>query len=137
LARKIVFKCEPKARFFVSLEKQVTKILKVRYNTAMSNKAKITKQTIKHVANLSNIPVSEKEQQSLRDAFEETLNTIEELQSVDITNVEPTHQVTGFKNVLREDKVDQHNMFTQEQALANAPKTHKGFFVVPRIIEEK
>lgn len=103
----------------------------------MSNTPKITKQTIKHVANLSNIPVTNQEQESLRDSFEETLDVIAELQSVDVAGVEPTHQVTGLENVLREDIVDSENMFTQEQALANAKKTHNGFFVVPRIIEEK
>lgn len=103
----------------------------------MSNKAKITKQTIKHIADLANIPVTNKEQENLKDAFEETLDVIAELQSVDIKGVEITNQVTGFKNVLREDIVDEENMFTQKQALANAPKTHKGYFVVPRIIEEK
>ena len=103
----------------------------------MSNTPKITTNTIKHVANLSNIPVTQVEQENLRDAFEETLEVIAELQSVDIAGVEPTHQVTGFENVLREDIVDTQHMFTQQEALANAKETHKGFFVVPRIIDEK
>lgn len=103
----------------------------------MKNTPNITKQTIQHVANLSNIPVTDQETENLRDAFEETLETIAELQSVDISGVEPTHQVTGFENVLREDTVDTDNMFTQEEALANAPQSHDGYFVVPRIIDEK
>lgn len=103
----------------------------------MSNTPKITKQIIKHVANLSNIPVTESEQENLKNAFEETLDVIAELQSVDVKNVELTNQVTGFENVLREDIVDETNTFTQQEALANAKKTHNGFFVVPRIIEEK
>ena len=103
----------------------------------MSNTPKITKQTIKHVASLSNIPVTDKEQENLKNAFEETLDVIAELQSVDVENVELTNQVTGFENVLREDIVDDTNTFTQQEALANAKKTHNGFFVVPRIIEEK
>jgi Asp-tRNA(Asn)/Glu-tRNA(Gln) amidotransferase C subunit len=28
-------------------------------------------------------------------------------------------------------------MFTQEEALANGAKIHQGFFVVPRVLEEK
>lgn len=103
----------------------------------MKNKTKITKNQIKHIANLANIPVSVKEQEQLSAAFEETLDTISDLQSVDVSKVEPTHQVTGLENVLREDKVDTTNMFTQQQALANAKQTHNGYFVVPRIIEEK
>src|SRR5688572_29303516 len=103
----------------------------------MKNAPTITKNQIKHIANLANIPVTDAEQEKLRDAFEETLQTISELQSVTVKNVEPTHQVTGLENVLREDKVDVDTMFTQHEALANAKQTHNGYFVVPRIIEEK
>ncbi|MBP7842794.1 Asp-tRNA(Asn)/Glu-tRNA(Gln) amidotransferase subunit GatC [Candidatus Woesebacteria bacterium] len=103
----------------------------------MKKTAKITKDQIKHIANLANIPVSDQEQENLQHAFEETLDTIAELQSVDISKTEPTHQVTGLTNILREDVVDSDNMFTQKQALANAKQTHDGYFVVPRIIEEK
>ena len=71
----------------------------------MSNKDnKITTTQVKHIAKLANIPITPEEEKSLRDAFEETLGVISELQSVDVTGVEPTHQVTGFENVLREDK---------------------------------
>ncbi len=103
----------------------------------MKKSAKITKDQIKHIANLANIPVTDQEQENFQHAFEETLDTIAELQSVDILKVEATHQVTGLTNVLREDIVDSDNMFAQKQALANAKRTHKGYFVVPRIIEEK
>lgn len=99
--------------------------------------AKITKNQIKHIADLANIPITDQEQIHLQQAFEETLDTIAELQSVDVSKVEPTHQVTGLTNVLREDVVDSDNMFTQKQALANAKQSHNGYFVVPRIIEKK
>ncbi len=101
----------------------------------MSNK--ITTAQIKHIADLASIPISEKEENSLRDAFEETLDVISELQSVDVTGVEPTHQVTGFENVLREDIVNEENMFSQADALKNSKHTYDGYFVVPRIIDEK
>ncbi|GIK83772.1 MAG: Asp-tRNA(Asn)/Glu-tRNA(Gln) amidotransferase subunit GatC [Patescibacteria group bacterium] len=103
----------------------------------MKKTPNITKKQIQHIANLANIPITQTEQKKLQTAFEETLNTIAELQSVDISNVEPTHQVTGLTNILREDIVNIDNMFTQKQALANAKQTHNGYFVVPRIIEEK
>lgn len=97
----------------------------------------ITKTQVQHIADLANIPITEDEAESLKHAFEETLETIKELQSVDVSSVEPTHQVTGFENVLREDSVIEDTMFTQTQALQNAQQTHNGYFVVPRIIDEK
>jgi aspartyl-tRNA(Asn)/glutamyl-tRNA(Gln) amidotransferase subunit C len=103
----------------------------------MKKSQTITKNQIKHIADLANIPVTSLEQEKLALAFEETLETIAELQTVDISKTEPTHQVTGLENILREDIVDTENMFTQKEALTNAKHTHNGYFVVPRIIEEK
>jgi len=100
----------------------------------MSNK--ITKQQVYHVAKLANIPIDDNQAEKLATGFEETLETIADLQSVDISGVEPTHQVTGMENVLREDLVDDTRTFTQEEALANAKQTHQGFFVVPRLIKK-
>ena len=98
---------------------------------------KITKKQVHHVANLAHIPIDDNEAEKLAHGFEETLNTITDLQSVDVNGVEPTHQVTGMENILREDIVDDSRTFTQEEALANAKQTHEGFFVVPRLIKKK
>lgn len=100
----------------------------------MSNK--ITKQQVQHIANLANIPVDDQEAEKLGKGFEDTLETIKDLQSIDTTEIEPTHQVTGLENVLREDVVDDSRTFSQEEALANAKQTHDGFFVVPRVIKK-
>ena len=62
--------------------------------------------------------------------------TIQSLQSIDVTGVEPTHQVTGLENVVRDDKVQPEYTFTQQQALANASKQIDGFFVVPQILNK-
>lgn len=98
---------------------------------------KITKKQVHHIANLANIPIDDQEAEKLAKGFEETLETITDLQSIDTNGVEPTHQVTGMENVLREDKVDDSRTFTQEEALKNAKQTHQGFFVVPRLIKKK
>jgi aspartyl/glutamyl-tRNA(Asn/Gln) amidotransferase C subunit len=100
----------------------------------MSN---IDKNLTKHVADLANIPISNQEAENLADAFEETLEVVDQLQSLDVEQTEPTHQVTGLTNVWREDKVNQEKMFSQQEALANAPKSHQGFFVVDRIISKE
>jgi aspartyl-tRNA(Asn)/glutamyl-tRNA(Gln) amidotransferase subunit C len=91
---------------------------------------------IQHIAQLSNIPITDDEAKKLEVAFEETLQVVADLQKIDVTGVEPTFQVTGLENVLREDVVNEKKMFTQEQALANAPKKHDGFFVVPQVISQ-
>lgn len=93
-------------------------------------------QVVRHVANLANIPISDAESQSLETAFEETIKVVSHLTELNTTKTEPTHQVTGLENVLREDKVTENRMFTQAEALANAQETHEGYFVVPQVIDQ-
>ena len=71
----------------------------------------------------------------LESQLEETLETIAQLDEVDTKNVEPTSQVTGMTNVFREDVIDQARILSQSEALSNAKNTHKGYFVVPALIE--
>lgn len=91
---------------------------------------------VQHVAQLSNIPITDEEAKKLESEFAETLQVIADLKTVDVSNIPPTFQVTGLENILREDVVDERKMFTQEQALANAPKKHEGFFVVSQVINQ-
>lgn len=92
-------------------------------------------QTVKHIAQLANIPITEEEEAALATAFTDTLKVVDELSEIDVSNVNPTHQVTGLTNVTRPDEVDSFHMFSQEEALANASKKHDGYFVVSRIID--
>lgn len=103
----------------------------------MTDHQTITTSQVRHIAQLADIPITAQEEVNLADAFNETLEVVDKLKSVNVQNVEPTHQVTGLENIWREDKINQTNTFTQTQALANARQTHQGFFVVSRIIDQK
>lgn len=92
---------------------------------------------VKHIAQLADIPVGEEESIELADDFSETLQVVDQLKKADVSKVEITHQVTGFKNVFREDIVKEGQSFTQKEALANAHKTYKGYFVVPYVLQNK
>lgn len=88
------------------------------------------------IAKLANIPLTDDQANDLATGFTKTMSVVDELTSVDVTGVEATNQVTGLENVLREDEVDSSRMFTQEQALAGAKRTHNGCFVVDQILED-
>ncbi len=92
---------------------------------------------VKHIAQLANIPISEEESNKLAQDFSETLQVVDQLKKADVSKVEITHQVTGFKNVFREDVAKEDQSFTQKEALANAHKTYKGYFVVPYVLQNK
>ncbi len=96
--------------------------------------AGFTKQQVHHIATLATIPIADSEEEKLAQDFSQTLEYIENLKKLDTSDVEPTHQVTGLENVWREDIVDESHMFTQAEALANAPHTDNGYFVVPQIL---
>lgn len=70
----------------------------------------------------------------LEKQLETTVEHVERLNELDTSTVDETSDITGLRNIMREDVVEPS--LTQEEALANAKKTHNGFFVVPVIIEE-
>lgn len=92
---------------------------------------------VKHIAELANIPVGEEESIKIAEAFTKTLDVVDQLKKTKANKVSITHQVTGFKNILREDIVRPEFSFTQAEALANAQVTYKGFFVVPHVLQNK
>lgn len=95
-------------------------------------------QRIQHVAQLSHIPLeNEEEAQSLEQAFDETIDVVRNLDELDTSSTEPMHQVGGLENIFRDDVVDTARSFTQKQALANAPRTYKGYVVVEEVLKNK
>lgn len=96
-----------------------------------------TPQFVATVAQLANIPVTADEAKALGKAFDETMEVVDGLKQVDVSQTEPTHQVTGLENVWREDELWPDYMFSQDQALANATQTHQGYIVVSRVIDQE
>lgn len=94
----------------------------------------ISEKNVEHIAALARIPVSGQEKQSLARGFNITMKVVDELFAVDVSGVEPTHQVTGMEDVMRDDTLQPERTFTQKQALANAPRSHDGCFVVDRVL---
>ena len=87
-----------------------------------------------HIAKLANLPLTDSEKKKFEKQLSETLDYVKQLDEIDTKNVEPTSQVTGLENVLREDEVKPS--FSQADALKNAKSTYKGFFKVKAILEQ-
>lgn len=88
---------------------------------------------INHLAKLCQMNVSDSEAKKLASQFADTLKIVALLEKLDTTRIGSTFQVTGLKNVFREDRIDRSNLHTQQQALKNAKKSHQGYFLVPAI----
>ena len=103
----------------------------------MSKKKLITKETVELMVRLSNLKMEPKELDYFTGQFDQTLDTINELNRLDTKNVPGTSQVTGLTNIFREDIVEKERMFSQKEALSNAKKTYMGYFLVKAVFDEQ
>ncbi len=96
---------------------------------------KIKLEKIEEIADLAMLPVNKQEKDKFVGQFSKTIEVMDQLNEIKTEGVEPTAQVTGLTNVWREDEIDEARVLAQEEALSQARKTYKGYFVVDRLIE--
>ncbi|MDX3900435.1 MAG: Asp-tRNA(Asn)/Glu-tRNA(Gln) amidotransferase subunit GatC [Sphingobium sp.] len=90
-------------------------------------------QTVKKIASLSRISVTEEEAQAMVPELNNILGWVKQLGEVDVTGVEPMTAVIPNHLRLRDDVVTDGNV--RDKVLANAPQAEHGFFAVPKVIE--
>ncbi|HUV72642.1 MAG TPA: Asp-tRNA(Asn)/Glu-tRNA(Gln) amidotransferase subunit GatC [Clostridia bacterium] len=94
---------------------------------------KISQSEVRHIAQLASLVLSAAELTLFTKQLSETLAFVATLEKLDTGKVKPTFQTSGLTNVVRSDEV--RPSLSQEQALANAPSTYKGFFKVKSIFK--
>lgn len=99
-----------------------------------NNTSSLTKKDIAHLANLSQLSLTEDEKAKIGDQLNETLQYVANLDDLDTSTVHAASHVSGKTNTFREDVIDRSLMLTQEQALSNAKKKKNGYFVVEKIL---
>jgi aspartyl-tRNA(Asn)/glutamyl-tRNA(Gln) amidotransferase subunit C len=95
--------------------------------------SKIDARTVKYVAGLSRIDLSEAEIAALVDQLGKIVGFINQLDELDTSSVEPLAQAIENVNVLRKDV--RHDSLETEKALANAPEKMGAFYRVPAVLE--
>ena len=88
---------------------------------------------VKYVAHLARLSLSAEEEQKLGGQLNNIIGFVEQLKSVDVSNVEATAHAVPTVNVTRADEV--RPSISHEDALRNAPKQSNGLFMVPKIVE--
>lgn len=88
---------------------------------------------VKYVAHLARLALTPEEEQKLGAQLGNIIGFVEQLKSVDVSQVEPTAHAVPTVNVTRTDEVKPS--LPHEDALRNAPKKSGGLFVVPKIVE--
>ena len=96
----------------------------------------LTKREVEKVAKLARLELSDSEQAAFAKQLSQVLTHVETLNQYDTTGVEPTSRVLMKQvNVFRPDDV--RPSLSVDRAVANAPESADGFFVVPKIIEDR
>ena len=88
---------------------------------------------VRYTAQLARLHLSEDEIVKFQAQLSQVLEYVEALRAVDVSGVEPTAHANAIFNVFRAD--ESRPGFTQEQALANAPRQASQLFIVPKVIE--
>jgi aspartyl-tRNA(Asn)/glutamyl-tRNA(Gln) amidotransferase subunit C len=96
--------------------------------------ARIDREQVLHVAKLARLTLREEELPTVTAQLEKILGHIAQLGEIDTKDVEPTAQVGVDRLPLRPD-VPREGV-PREAALAAAPETAGGGFVVPSFIED-
>ena len=86
--------------------------------------AKLSSTEVKHIAHLSNLKLTPKEEKAYQDQLTKIINT---------TNIEPLFSPIELKNIYTDDTPGPG--LSQEEALKNAKSVDNGLFLVPGILK--
>jgi aspartyl-tRNA(Asn)/glutamyl-tRNA(Gln) amidotransferase subunit C len=93
----------------------------------------IDKATVARIAGLARIRVAEEELEPVAAELSRIVAWVEELNEVETSGVAPMASAAVTRLPMRGDVVTDGDC--REEILENAPKTARGFFVVPKVVE--
>jgi len=89
--------------------------------------------TIKHIARLSRISVTDEKAKKLAGDLNSIFEFIEKLNELKTENIEPLTSIAETKLKLRNDEIKSKNL--REEIVKNSPEKNDDYFVVPKVIE--
>lgn len=93
----------------------------------------VDKGTVKHVASLARLAVTDDEADKLTAELNGILAFVDELSEVDVADVPPMTAVVATAMKMRQDKVTDGER--TDEVLSNAPDTEDGYYLVPKVVE--
>jgi aspartyl-tRNA(Asn)/glutamyl-tRNA(Gln) amidotransferase subunit C len=94
----------------------------------------VTDALVDKIANLAKLSFTEKEKEETREDLEKMIGFVDQLNSLDMSAMEPLLHMSLEINVLRDDEVK--GSVDREEALKNAPEKAGSFFTVPKVIQK-
>lgn len=95
-------------------------------------KEKITREEVRHVANLARLELAEHEEARMTEQMNQILAYMDKLNELDTTAIPATTHAIELKNVFRQDEV--RESLEREEVLTNAPESDGVSFIVPKVI---
>jgi aspartyl-tRNA(Asn)/glutamyl-tRNA(Gln) amidotransferase subunit C len=92
----------------------------------------VTDDLVDKIANLAKLSFNVVEKKEIREDLEKMIGFVDQLNSIDISGIQPLMHMSREINVLRDDEV--RGSVTVEEAVKNAPVSHGPFFTVPKVI---
>ncbi|HET8651894.1 MAG TPA: Asp-tRNA(Asn)/Glu-tRNA(Gln) amidotransferase subunit GatC [Gaiellaceae bacterium] len=89
----------------------------------------ISRDEVLHVARLARLELSDDEVERFTDQLSAILEAVAKVSELDLSDVDPTAHPLDVVNVWADD--EPRPSLSSEDALANAPDSHAGFFKVP------
>ena len=93
----------------------------------------ISKEQVEYMASLAKLKISEEKLEGFASNISEVLSYLEILDEVDTKDVEPLYQVYDYKQVFRQDVVEEG--LTREQVLENTVEKQYGYFKLLNIMD--
>lgn len=96
---------------------------------------KITRETVKHVADLIKLAIPDKDLDLYSSNLNSAIEAVDTLDEVDTDSVLETAQTIGTENILRED--EPYKGLTQEEALLNTKSSYNGYFQINKVFHDE
>lgn len=94
---------------------------------------KVDETTVRRIARLARIKITDDEARSLEGELSGILNWVEQLDEVDTSTVEPMTRVVPIALTKRQDRITDGDK--ADDIIANAPMAEDHYFVVPKVVE--
>jgi aspartyl-tRNA(Asn)/glutamyl-tRNA(Gln) amidotransferase subunit C len=95
--------------------------------------SKLSRDDVLKLARLARLDLTEAEIEEYSRELSEILQYVEQLGGVDVEGLQPTNQITGLKNVMREDTVRDYG-YEPAKLLENVPAVTNNEIKVKRMI---
>lgn len=94
----------------------------------------LSRDDVKHIARLAKLSLKPQEREKFKSQLERVLGYFKKIQEMKIERAKASYQLTEVINRFREDKVETSRMLSQREALSQAKKSRRGYFVIERIL---